>query len=172
MSITVGVLGVLSTAILGLVAYRLSSVSQRYQARRAIGDLHSRMAHLRCEYPAIRTVCVNWDDHLSKTMYLDRDLAMQSLAVRYETYVDIGLEFCNTTLGARTRRVLHKADFESQYRPLVHLFLAENWPFIRHALEGRYISRFIRDEVSAQQRAGFDWAAAHRRVTAATPSAE
>ena len=170
-SVTIGVVGVLSTVVLGLVAQRLSSTNQRYQARRTIGDLHSSMAHLRCEYPAIKTVCAHWDDLHSRRMYDDADPVAQALLVRYEAYVDIGLEFCNTALGARAKGVLHKDDFVHQYQPLVRLFVAENWPFIRHALGNPYLSAFVRREIQARQAAGFDWQAAHLDITSRSATA-
>jgi hypothetical protein len=98
-------------------------------------------------------------------MYQDQDLAEQALLVRYEAYVDIGLEFCNATLGAQARRILHTSDFEQQYRRLIHLFLAENWPFVRHALEGPYLSGFVRNEIAAGLARGINWQAAHDAIT-------
>ena len=133
------------------------------------------MAHLRCEHPAIKTVCTLWDDLHSRQMYDGQDPVAQALVVRYEAYVDIGLEFCNTALGARARGVLHKDDFEQQYRPLARLFVAENWPFIRNALSNPYLSALPRREIAAQEAAGIDWQAAHIAITsrvAGTPAAE
>jgi hypothetical protein len=48
---------------------------------------------------------------------------------------------------------------------LVRLFVAENWPFIRHALGNPYLSAFLRREIQAREAAGFDWQAAHRDIT-------
>ena len=150
----IGLLGVLSTAFLGFIAYRLSTTNQQYAARRAIGDLHSEMARMRSEYPAIKSVCACWDDDHRIRMYDGGDSAAQDLFVRYEAHMDIGLEFCNTALGAWARGVIHASDFTRQYRPLVHLFIGENWPFIRYCLDGPYISGFLRDEISAREAAG------------------
>jgi len=104
-------------------------------------------------------------------MYDDADPVAQALLVRYEAYVDIGLEFCNTALGARAKGVLHKDDFGHQYQPLVRLFVAENWPFIRHALGNPYLSAFVRREIQARQAAGFDWQAAHLDITSRSATA-
>jgi hypothetical protein len=169
-SIVVAFLGIVTTGFLGVVAYRLSASGQAYVARRSIGDLHSEMARMRTEYPAVRTMCRRWSADDSLAMYDDDDPSLQALRVRYEAYIDIGLEFCNSTLGAGSRGLLHELDFERQYRPLVHLFLAENWPFVEHVLLGPYLSGFIRDEVRRMQGSGHDWRAAHRAVTGSRPA--
>lgn len=98
-------------------------------------------------------------------MYDGQDPIAQALLVRYEAYVDVGLEFCNTALGARSRGILHKRDFVQQYQSLIHLFVAENWPFIRYALGNPYLSALLRREIAAQEAAGVDWEAAHTAIT-------
>jgi hypothetical protein len=106
LSLTIGILGVLSTAVLGFIAYQLSLVNQRYSARRTIGDLHSEMARLRCAYPEIRTVCRGWDDLHRKRMYGDPDSAAQALSGRELALHPVCARRA-VHLGLRSRRGLH-----------------------------------------------------------------
>ena len=84
--------------------------------------------------------------------------------IRYYTYVDMGLEFCNTALSAFAEGHVSRRVYEGHYRPLVRLFLTENYPQVRSALPGPYLSTFVRDELRAARDEGWDWALQHQRL--------
>ena len=159
-SIASGVL----TAVVAIVAFWFSQHTQRYAAQRAIGDLQSSLVHYRAQYPEITKYSRGWTTDDFIRLYADDDA--NATAVRYYGYVDLGLEFCNTALAASRRRHLHAEVFETHYRPLVRYFLAENYRFVESALDGPYLSLYIRDELHLAEQEGWDWCRRHEDLTA------
>ena len=169
-TLAAALLGAVSTAILGLVAFRLSHHAQRYTVQRAIGDLQSSMARFRADFPEIMHFGSRWSTHESAVLYGRAESADAGTIVRYYSYVDIGLEFCNTTLSAHTGGLLSAEVFDRHYRPLVRLFLAENYPFVATSLAGPYLSSYIRDELDAATRDGWNLALRHQQLGDGDPS--
>ena len=141
---------------LGFVAYRLSSINQRYQACRAIGDLHSAM--LDRGLTATKTVALIGTRARGCE---NPDPAEQVLLVRYEAYVDVGLEFATQRSAPSTARPSHSR-LEQQYGRLIHLFRGELAP-VRHALRVR-TCRVVRREIEGK-RVGSISGARHHHVT-------
>jgi hypothetical protein len=93
--------------------------------------------------------------------------------VRYYSYLDLGLEFCNTALAAHSQGWIAGDVFEDHYRPLVrHPLFAENQPFVSFALPGPYLSSYVRDKWSAAEGEGRDWAEKHRLLAQAPLTSE
>ena len=155
-------IGALSTAALGLIAFELSRHAQRYAVQRAIGDLQTSIARFRAEFPEVMSISPSWDAAANSRLYGRRDGTDTDDVVRYYSYVELGLEFCNTTLAAADAGRLTTDVFESHYRPLVRHFLVENYPFVCFALNGPYLSRYVRDELTAAETEGWDWPLKHR----------
>ena len=97
-SLVGGLLGAISTIVLGIVAFGLSRRASRYSAQRAIGDLANTMAHMRSDHPEIMATGRHWKTSDMAILYGRRETANTSAIVRYYSYVDVGLEFCNTAL--------------------------------------------------------------------------
>jgi hypothetical protein len=158
-SLTAAVVTALSTAILGVLAFRFSRHAGQYGAQRAIGDLHTALARYRAEYPDVMRRCRTWDKNDLAAVYgIDPARDIEPL-VRYAAYVDLGLEFCSTALAAAKTGLISPKVFEGHYRPLVRLFLVENYRFLETVLDGPYVSTFVRDEITAAARSGWDWQA-------------
>lgn len=150
-----------ATAVLGLAALRYTRQNNLYSAQRQIGDLANTLAQLRSEHPEVMSVATDWTDSSAAVLYGRARSKESAEIVRYYSYVDVGLEFCNASLAARHARHISKQAYEWHYGRLVRLFIAENWPFIAASLGGPYLSQYVKDEVL---NAGHDWAAEHRRV--------
>jgi hypothetical protein len=154
----------LVTAGLGVVAFRLSRAGSRYAARRAIGDLANSLATFRAEYPEVMSVARNWTPASWERLFAAPATDESKGLARYYSFVEIGLEFCNTTLGAYAEGHLPRDAFERHYRPLVRLFVTENWPMISDLLTKPYLSDYLRDEVDAGGAGGWAWATEHRKM--------
>lgn len=162
--------GAASTAILGAVAFWFTRHTQRYQVQRTVGDLQSSMAHFRAQYPEIVRYHSGWTPEYfgvlqGRTVDPDADTI-----VRYYSYIDIGLEYCNTALSAWDQRLISKDAFTKHYRPLIRYFVAENYPFLQSTMDGPYLSPYIRDEIIAATREGWDWEMRHE-LLAESPTA-
>lgn len=105
-----------------------------------------------------------WSPGSFTVAYGRADSADAATVVRYVAYVDIGMEFCNTTLAASRSRSISAEVFERHYRPLIRLFLAENYPFLLAALDGPYLPTYVRDELAAAVAEGWDWPERHARL--------
>lgn len=160
-SVVAAVVSAVATALLGLVAYRLSRQGQQYAAQRAIGDLQNAMATFRAEYPEIMRCAATWTPSRFPVAYGRVDDPTAAVTVRYTAYVDIGMEFCNTALAAVASRAISATVFEKHYRPLVRHFLAENYPFIASAMGSPFLPSYVRDELRAAESEGWDWAERH-----------
>ena len=154
----------LLTAVVATIAFWFSQHTQRYAAQRAIGDLQSSLVHYRAQYPEITKYSRDWTTEDFVRLYSDD--GENATAVRYYGYVDLGLEFCNTALAASGQHHVAAEVFETHYRPLVRYFLAENYPFVASALDGPYLSSYIRDELRLAQKEGWDWTRRHEDLTA------
>jgi hypothetical protein len=131
--------GVLSTAAIGLVAFLLSRHAQRYAVQRTIGDLQSALARFRADHPGVMRMTTSWDAKANGVLYGRDSGSHDDDIVRYYSYVELGLEFCSTTLAAREAGRLTDDVFNGHYRPLVRHFLAENYPFVAFILAGPYL---------------------------------
>ena len=157
-------IGAVSTAVIGYTAFRLSRKAQLYAAQRAIGDLANATARFRAEHPEIMRCASRWTRADFAVLYGRADAPDADTIVRYYSYVDMGLEFCNTALAARERGVVPSDVFERHYRPLVRLFLAENYPYVSTALSGPYLSSYVRGEMEKATEGGWDWDVQHREI--------
>ena len=154
--------GAFATVILGVIAYKLSQQAQRYSAQRSIGDLQTAMANLRASYPEVLALSVKWGAEETGILYGRIASPDRDAVVRYYSYLDLGLEFCNTALSAASKAWIAPDVFAGHYRPLVRHFLAENYPFVEFALQGPYLSRYVRDELAAAETEGWDWHEKHQ----------
>lgn len=153
----IGAIGAAATVILGWIAYQLSKQAQRYTAQRSIGDLQSAVANFRAEYPEVMAVSPEWGDTQAAILHGQSNGTDRDSIVRYYSYVELGLEFCNTALAARSRGSIPDDVFSRHYRPLIRHFLAENKPFIEYALRGPYLSDYVREEWTAAEASGWNW---------------
>jgi type II secretory pathway pseudopilin PulG len=167
--VVASVVSAVSTAILGFLAFRLTRATSHNAAERAIGDLHRAMAAQRVANPDILSLAPDWTTEDWDRLYDTAASSMQ--VVRYYSYVEMGLEFCNTTLRARSSRQISKSAFEQHYRPLVRYFIAENWPIIDQMAQGPYLSGFMKTELRQGRREGWDWSDRHARLVRAPQAA-
>jgi hypothetical protein len=163
-AVMASVVSAISTAVIGFLAFRLSRNSNRTSAERAIGDLANSLAQLRVDRPEILSMARTWDKAHWKRLYATGPES--EMVVRYYSYVEVGLEFCNTTLRAKAGRQISEQAFADHYQSLVRYFLAENWPIIGQMVDGPYLSAFVRREISDATAVGWDWAAHHHRLVA------
>jgi hypothetical protein len=159
-------IGALSTAALGFVAFSLSRHAHHYAVQRAIGDLQTAMARFRADFPEVMRMSAAWDAVANAQLYGRRHGSDNADVVRYYSYIELGLEFCNTTLAAADSGRLSTDVFDSHYRPLVRHFLAENYLFVSFALQGPYLSRYVRKELLAAETDGWDWMEKHHLLAA------
>ncbi len=162
LSAIVAACAALVTAGMGVFAFRLSRASSRYAARRAIGDLASSLAAFRAQYPEVMSVARGWSPESWDVLFAAPTTEETARLVRYYSFVEIGLEFCNTTLGAYAEGNLSREAFDRHYRPLVRLFVTEHWPMISNLLQNPYLSAYLRDEIAAGRASGWDWASQHQ----------
>ena len=109
--------------------------------------------------------CSTWGEEGNAVLYGRAESAEAHAIVRYYSYMDIGLEFCNTCLAAHQSGLMTEAVFERHYRPLVRLFLTENYPFVQFASDGSYLSALVRAElVAATAELGWQWELQHLRL--------
>lgn len=163
-SLVASLISAMATAVLGFLAFRLTRSSNRNAAGRAIGDLANSLARLRVEYPEAIAVARRWQPEDWERLYADRENSR--LLLRYYSYVEVGLEFCNTTLRARDARQIRGEAFRGHYGRLTRYFLTENCPIVEQMLQAPYLSTYIRDEVARGRAEGWDWAAEHERLVA------
>lgn len=152
------------TAILGVLAFALTRSTSRNAAERAIGDLYLHIARLRVEHPEILSVARSWEEQDWARLYASDASAYK--VVRYYSYVELCLEFCNTALRARKNRLITGKDFTAHYESLVRYAIVENWPIINQMRDASYLSPYVRQEISRTESTGWDWAAKHEKLTA------
>ncbi len=132
--------------------------------QRTLGDLQNAMASFRSAHPAVMRLSGSWTSALRTSLYGKDDDPLTTDIIHYYSYIDIGLEFCNTTLAAAQAKRLSKEVLEGHYRPLVRHFLAENYPFIASSLPGPYLSTYIREELKAAVQEGWNWDQRHQEL--------
>lgn len=159
-----GLLGAAATVVLGIVAFGLSRRASRYSAQRAIGDLANTMAHMRSDHPEIMAIGRHWKASDMAILYGRRASPEASAIVRYYSYVDVGLEFCNTALAARDEGHIPAHVFDRHYRRLIRLFFAENWPYISQTRASQYVSQYVKDELAVAENEGLTWATLHEEL--------
>lgn len=163
-SLAASLISALATAVLGLLAFLLTRNSNRHAAERAIGDLANSLARLRVEYPEALALARRWQAADWERLYGDGENSR--VLLRYYSYVEVGLEFCNTTLRARDAGQISDEAFRGHYGRLSRYFLTENWPIISQMLQAPYISTDIREEIRRAKGEGWDWAAQHEELIA------
>ncbi len=163
-SLAASLISALATAVLGLLAFRLTRNSNRNAAERAIVDLANSLARLRVEYPEAIALARRWQPENWERLYGDGQDSR--LLLRYYSYVEVGLEFCNTTLRARDAGQISDEAFSGHYGRLSRYFLTENWPIINQMLQAPYISNDIQEEIRRAKGEGWDWAAEHEELIA------
>lgn len=151
-----------ATATLGMLAFRLTRNSNRNAAERAIGDLANSLARLRVDYPEAIALAQYWQPEDWERLYGDGEDS--HLILRYYSYVEVGLEFCNTTLRAHRARQISDEAFSGHYGRLTRYFLTENWPIIDQMRQAPYLSTHIHEEIARAKTEGWDWAAEHGRL--------
>jgi len=163
-SLAPSLISALATAVLGVLAFRRTRNSNRNAAERAIGDLANSLARLRVEYPDAIRFARRWRSEDWERLYSDGEDS--HLLLRYYSYVEVGLEFCNATLRARAAGQIREEAFRGHYGRLTRYFLTENWPIIHQMLQAPYISTYIREEISRATGEGWDWEAEHKELVA------
>jgi len=158
LSIVIAVLGILSTTIVGILAYNLSKQSQRATNQKAIGDLYSEMMKFRVEHPEVMKLSNQWSEVCFAMIYRQATKTERQWAIYY-TYVELCLNFCNTVLYGHKTRVLDDIAYKRHYEPLVRLILTEHYPFVLSALNGSYLSSLIREYILLVERNGWNWLA-------------
>ncbi len=161
-SVLIGVVSAMLTAVVGLLAYQLSQVSSRNAAERAIGDLANSLANYRAEHPQMLSLARSWSHSDWARLYSDEPESER--VVLYYSYVDIGLELCNTVLKARSGRRISRRVYEDHYLPLVRYFLVENYLIIQGMLDAPYLSNLVRRELD--EGLGARWKLLHGRLVA------
>lgn len=162
LSLVASLISAFATGVLGFLAFRLTRTANRNVAERAIGDLANTMARLRVEHPEAIALTRRWGAKDFAELY--EQGAKAQLRMRYYSYVDVGLEFCNTTLRARNAGQISSEAFDGHYGRLTRYFLTENWPIIEMMRHGPYLSRYVREEIDRAWKEGWDWAAEHERL--------
>lgn len=163
--VVVSAASALATLVLGVVAYRLSKAAAAGGARRAIGDLSNHVSRIRLEYPEVMGVGAEWREGFTQRALGPGDDDEQRRLARYWAYVDVGLEYCNTALVAAAEGAISRRLFDAHHRPLIRLFLAENWRFVDDALRGPFLSAHVRDEIAAAEQEGVNFRELHRELT-------
>lgn len=94
------------------------------------------MANLRAEYPEVLAHSIQWGADETAILYGRSENPRRDSIVRYYSYIDLGLEFCNTALSAAAKGWIAPDVFANHYQPLVRHLLSENHPFVSFALPG------------------------------------
>ena len=154
----------LSTAVIGVAAFVLSLRCGRQAAQRAIGDLAIAMVQAVREHPHVVRTAREWPQGGWDALYGTSPHPRADELAQYYAYVQIGLEFCNSTMTAHRAGHLSNDAYSRQYHRLVRLFIIENWPIVSDMSAGAFLSDYMRDEIAAGVAEGLNWEAAHRNL--------
>jgi hypothetical protein len=150
-----GVATALATMALTAMAYLFSRRSAQQAARRTIGDLANSVAMFRVDWPSVMRTARWWSPACWPAMYGTAPSTDADSLTRYYSYVDVGLEFCNSVLVAAHDKHITRKALDEHYGPLVRLFMTENWPIVEDMLRHTYISPIVRSEVERLTREGW-----------------
>jgi hypothetical protein len=156
LSIAVALTGVLSSGVVGYLAFSLSKQNQRSSVQRSIEDLYEHLMEFRSLHPEVLKLSSQWSVDCFARVYRQSNAGDRQWALYY-TYAELSLGFCNSVLYGRKVRALDRAVFNGYYQPLLKMVLTEHYPFLASALDGPYISRLVRDFVRELEKAGWNW---------------
>ncbi len=161
LTLFVGLSGVLSSAVIAVLAYSLNRQAHRAQADRAISESYNRLVDFRTEHPEVMRLSRLWKLHRFTTIYTEASEEAESW-IHYYTYVELGVSFVNAVLYGQKTHLLDRHAYEGHYEPLVKLILTEHHPFFVSLLPASpYISSYIKNFIADQERKGWSWGDRH-----------
>jgi hypothetical protein len=163
LALIVALLGVPSSGVIGYLVYALTSQSQRAEIQRQVGFLYDKLMDFRAEHPEVLVLARNWNEACFAAIYRQTSEEDKRWAL-YLTYAELCCGFSNVVLYGDSLRLLGKRAYEKQYEPLVRLILTEHYPYIASAVQGPYLSTFIKDFVIDAERKGWDWQQRHKML--------
>jgi hypothetical protein len=125
LSLVIAVTGVLTSALLALMAYVLNRQSQRASIHRSIGDLYEKLMDFRAAHPEVMALVRKWNDGYFASIY-GQNKPKDKQWVIYYTFAELGLGFSNTVLYGRKNKSLDRHAYDNHYKPLIRLLLTEH----------------------------------------------
>jgi hypothetical protein len=157
-------ISLVSSAIIGYLAYSLNRQAQRSQTQQSVGDLYSKLIDYRSAHPEVMPLRRQWEPRCFDALYhstSDQDRQW----ILYYTYAEVCISFCNAVLSARQSHLLNRHAYEGQYKPLVKLLMTEHAPFVASLLSsGKYISVYMQAFYQELINEGWDWDKMHAEL--------
>ena len=166
LSIYIAVIGTMISGILAYLSYSLNRQSQRASMQRSIEDLYDEMVGYRSEHPEVMKLCYRWNGNSFDALYRQRN-AEEVQWVVYYNYAELVSGFLNAVLYGRKNRLLDQCAFEGHYKPLVKLFVTENYPYFLSISDAPYLSSFIREFIRDLSSEGWDFSEKHKELIGA-----
>jgi len=157
-------MGLVSSAIIGFLAYSLNRQAQRWQTQQSMDGLYSKLMDYRSAHPQVMPLSRQWEPRCFETLY-HPETEEDKRWVLYYTYAEMCISFCNAVLSARRSRLVNRHAYEGQYKPLIKLLLTEHAPLIADLLHsGKYISAYMKEFYQELEREGWNWAKMHAEL--------
>ncbi len=168
LTLLVGLSGVLSSAVIAVLAYSLNRQAQRAQMERAVSESYTQLMDFRSSHPEVMKLARSWKVEYFGAVYRQATDG-ERLWVFYYTYAELCLSFVNAVLYAWKSHLLDHHAFEGHYKPLIKLILTEHNPFIASMLpEGKYLSSYIKEFRTQLEKEGWDWIDMHNALAGLT----
>ena len=165
MSLNAGVIAALvaGTAALLSAVFSFIALVQVRKNRKAsaytrISNLYDQLISFRIGHPEVLSLSRKWTSEKLRQVY-DGSNKKNKQWVKYYTFVELCIGYCNAVIHARKRKLIGKDAYENQHKPLVKLLLTEHNPIIEDLVhEKKYISFHIRDfRQNLKKEEGWDW---------------
>lgn len=163
LALAIAMLGVASSGLIAFLVYGSSRQQSHANLQKEIGNLYDRVTAFREAHIEVMVLSRHWTDTCFEAIYRQESSEDKAWALYY-AYVELCFGFVNSVLYGRHIRLLDEPAFKNHFKPLVTLILTENFPFVASAAKGVYLSPFIREFLTEQEAAGWNWGERHGRL--------
>ncbi|MCK5055439.1 MAG: hypothetical protein KAT34_02210 [Candidatus Aminicenantes bacterium] len=147
----------LLSALFSLISFIQIRKNQKVSTFSEISALYDQLIGFRINHPEVLSLSRKWNSDMLGIIYKQANKKNKEW-VKYYTFVELCIGYCNAVLHARKRKLIDKDTYENQHKPLVKLLLTEHNPIISDIIQERkYISPYIESFRQSLRKEGWNW---------------